>query len=160
MGGIVKAFHVTETTEGTGGIVYAKTNAQARREGSCQFGDGDFHGWECRRAPEFDGMDPHGPSKELLFDHGWWFECEECSRHARKDCGGIAMLGGFYCEEHANFYAWRQPPIERPTWRQSDFVWLYPSRWTPPAPPYDLNWPDTAGLQAIAASGEENTDVR
>jgi hypothetical protein len=131
----LKAYAVTETTEGTGGIVYAKTNAQARREGSCQFGDGDFHGWECRRAPEFDSMAPHGPSREDLFEHGWWFECEECSSHARLDSGGIAIAGGFYCWEHADFYVWREPPTHRPSWQRDDYVWMPTARWAAPIGP-------------------------
>lgn len=126
------AYSVTETTEGTGGIVYAKTNAQARREGSQQHGDGDFYGWEARRAPEFDGMDPHGPSREELFDHGWWFDCEECNRRAQHDSGGVSVAGGFYCEDHADFYLWRDPPTDRPNWQRDDYVWMYPCRWSAP----------------------------
>lgn len=129
-----KAYMVTETTEGTGGIVYAKSNAQARREGSCEFGDGDFHGYECRRAPEFDSLWPKGPTREDLFEHGWWFDCEECSRRATQDGGGIVVVGQFYCGDHADFYAWRTPDTWRSYWRPNDYVWEPPSRWSAPPP--------------------------
>ena len=131
MADTLKAYVVTEDTEGTGGVVYAKTNAQARREGSCQFGDGDFNWGSARRAPEFDTFAPEGPPKSVMFEHGWWFECEECGMHARHDAGGIEVEGVFYCEMHADFYAWRVPR-ERGGWRLDDFVWLHPSMWCPP----------------------------
>jgi hypothetical protein len=127
----IKAYQVLETGDGTGGIIYAKTNAQARREGACTFGSGDFFGVECRRASWADQYAPHGPSRSDLFEMGWWFECEECGAHARHDAGGIEAAGGFYCEMHADFYAWRVPR-ERGGWRRDDFVWMHPSMWWPP----------------------------
>lgn len=74
------AYAVQETCEGTGGIVFAYTNAQARREGSQEFSDGDFDSVECHRAQWADQYAP-GPVPVLaLLDHGWWQECHKCYR--------------------------------------------------------------------------------
>jgi hypothetical protein len=71
----LKAYIVQELDEMTGGVVYAKTNAQARREGAAEYACGEFHGVQCYRAPEFDGLerDPRARVR-LLLDRGWWFE--------------------------------------------------------------------------------------
>jgi hypothetical protein len=131
----IRAFKVLETGDGTGGIVYAKTNAQARREGAQQFGSGDFFGVECSRAPQFD-----------LFADGWWMECEECGAHARTDSGGVDLVSGFYCSEHADVYAWRVPH-DRALWHQDDFAWTSPASW----------WPATV-LEALKADPDAGVD--
>ena len=77
MVGEVKAFVVQETCEMTGGIVYAKTNAQARRLGSCQYADGDFFSVTCRRFPQADGLERDPRAQQwALFDAGWWHEVD------------------------------------------------------------------------------------
>ena len=70
-----KAYIVQETDEMTGGVIYAKTNAQARRRGANQFADDEFHGVICYRAPEFDGLkgDPRAQMYRLLA-RGWRFD--------------------------------------------------------------------------------------
>lgn len=72
------AFVVQEIEEGTGGIVYAYTNAQARREGSQQFSDGDFDSVECHRAKWADEYAPGPVPLLVLLAHGWWQECHQC----------------------------------------------------------------------------------
>jgi len=72
----LKAFVVLDTYENMGGIVFAKTNAQARRMGAETFADGDFHNVTCRRAPYADHCAEDGHvSNTLLIDNGWHFEC-------------------------------------------------------------------------------------
>lgn len=71
-----KAFVVLEEMEGTGGIVFAKTNAQARRIGSETYADGDFDMVTCRRAPYADHCVSTGRVPvSLLIENGWHFEC-------------------------------------------------------------------------------------
>lgn len=117
-----KAYKVLETTEDTGGIVYAKTNGQARRLGCETFGDGDFSGWTCHRAPEFDHLYPVGPDLVELFHAGWFMDCRECGCRATHDSGGVVIEDDFYCGDHADVYAWREVP-EYSNWSIDDFVW-------------------------------------
>jgi hypothetical protein len=80
----LKAFSVLETCEHTGGIVFAKTNAQARRIGAGLYADGEFDGVECRRAPAFDVFSPGPVSSLEMWRRGWWFECG-CGRRLDSD---------------------------------------------------------------------------
>jgi hypothetical protein len=82
----LRAFAVTETCEGTGGIVFARHNVVARREGACQFSDGDFHSVECRRAPWADqfASDKIVPVSAMIWA-GWHFECTGCGRRIDED---------------------------------------------------------------------------
>lgn len=75
------AFAVQEDTEGSGGVVFAKTNAQARRFGACEFGDGDFHSVSARRAQWADRFAEQGwvPVSAYL-DAGWYWFCSGCDR--------------------------------------------------------------------------------
>ncbi len=74
----LKAYTVLEDTENTGGIVFARSSAEARREGSCEFGDGDFNWGKARRAPWADEYAPGPVPWKVLFDHGWWTKCDGC----------------------------------------------------------------------------------
>ncbi|MBI0530323.1 hypothetical protein [Sphingomonas sp. TX0522] len=82
----MKAYTVLETTEGTGGIVFAKHSVVARREGACQFGDGDFHSVTCSRTPWADRYAEAGdvPIGEMI-DMGWHFECGSCGSRIDSD---------------------------------------------------------------------------
>ena len=75
------AFAVQEDTEGSGGVVFAKTNAQARRFGACEFGDGDFHSVSARRAQWADKFAEQGwvPVAAYL-DAGWYWYCSGCEK--------------------------------------------------------------------------------
>lgn len=98
------AYCVRETEEHTGGIVFAKTNAQARREGAAQYSDGDFHSVECFRAKWADIYTP-GPVPILaLVENGWWHECTGCGRRCSydEDDGGepinpVEDSNGLFC---------------------------------------------------------------
>ena len=88
MGDALKAYVVQEPYEHTGGVVFAKIHAEARRKGSAEFGDGEWESVECRRAREFDQFAP-GPVPPLeLLARGWWFECWECGRKIHDDMAG------------------------------------------------------------------------
>lgn len=75
----LKAFIVTEPDENTGGVVFARSNAHARRLGSGQFGSGDFDWGNARREPSLDKYAESGrvPWVEM-FNRGWWCECSGC----------------------------------------------------------------------------------
>jgi hypothetical protein len=75
----LKAYHVGEDSEGGQVITFAKSNAQARREGGNEldltFEEVSF----CRRASwadEFAGQ-LHIPAK-VYHDQGWWVYCNNC----------------------------------------------------------------------------------
>lgn len=63
----LKAYYVLEDCENTGGIVFARSSAEARREGSREFGDGDFNWGRARRVPWADGYAP-GPVPFKMMD--------------------------------------------------------------------------------------------
>jgi hypothetical protein len=88
----LKAYSVQETCEGTGGIVFARYAVVARREGACQFGDGDFHAVTCVRTPWADQYAADGdvPIGEMI-EMGWYFECGGCG--ARIDTDYLAERG-------------------------------------------------------------------
>lgn len=73
----MKAYAVQEEDEGTGGIVFAKTNAQARRIGANRF-DNEWDGVTCRRAAWADQYAPGPVPFKVMFENGWWRECDGC----------------------------------------------------------------------------------
>lgn len=72
------AYCVQEQDELTGGFVFARSSAEARRVGSQQFGSGDFAWGRARRAQWADKYAPGPVPKLAMIDHGWWFECHGC----------------------------------------------------------------------------------
>ena len=97
MVGEAKAFVVQETDEMTGGIVYAKTNAQARRLGSYQYADGDFFSVTCRRFPQADGLERDPRAQQwALFDAGWWHETGHGHRVSEDDRPFVCKSGHVY----------------------------------------------------------------
>lgn len=77
---VLKAYAVQEEDEGTGGVVFAKSSAEARRLGAARFGDGDFNWGKARRLPWADGFAPGPVPAKAMIDHGWWYECAHCHR--------------------------------------------------------------------------------
>ena len=75
----LKAYIVTEPDENTGGVVFAKSNAHARRLGSSEYGSGDFDWGTARREP---GLDKYAETGHVpwieMFNRGWWRECCGC----------------------------------------------------------------------------------
>lgn len=92
---LTRAWKVTD--EEFAEIVYADTRNRARQIGSGRL-DRDYVEVTARRAAEFDGYAPHGPTSRELFDEfGWWFECQTCCGTAAKDSGGSMDSGEATC---------------------------------------------------------------
>lgn len=74
----LKAFHAQG--EEYGKIIFAKSHVEARRvaagELGCEFQEVE----SCRRLPMLDKYAATGkvPAKDLIENHGWWFECAGC----------------------------------------------------------------------------------
>lgn len=103
----LKAYVVLEEGDGTGGIVFAKSNAQARREGSERYADGDFDSVSCRRAGEFDHYYPGPVPTSVLFEHGWWFQCGGCRKRLDADVAYDEKLSPIFDEKRG--FAWCSP---------------------------------------------------
>ncbi|MBI1207415.1 MAG: hypothetical protein GC191_09010 [Azospirillum sp.] len=74
----LRAYAVQEEDEGTGGIVFARCNAEARRRGACRFGDGDFNWGKAVRAPWADSFAPGPVPFAVMAEHGWVQDCCQC----------------------------------------------------------------------------------
>ncbi|MFC7515046.1 hypothetical protein ACFQUU_08525 [Herbaspirillum sp. GCM10030257] len=81
----LKAFHAQGDEYGK--IIFAKSHVEARRlaagELGCEFQEIE----SCRRIPSLDQYAATGkiPAKDLIEDHGWWFECAGCSTRVDSD---------------------------------------------------------------------------
>jgi hypothetical protein len=61
-------------------IIFASTNAAARRLGAKEM-DIDFDEVDsCRRRSQYDQYSPGPVPPLVLIDNGWWFECHGCGR--------------------------------------------------------------------------------
>lgn len=81
----LKAYTVTESSEGFAAVRFATNSATARREGANEL-DIDWEGVErCVRSPEFDQYAPGPVPKKVLIDAGWWFECHHCGKRINDD---------------------------------------------------------------------------
>lgn len=82
----LKAYAVLETEEGTGGIIFARRDIEARKRGSCEYSDGDISSVTCRRAP---WADEYAETKRIpvraAIEHGWRFECHGCAETLSED---------------------------------------------------------------------------
>lgn len=82
---LLKAYEVREPDEGHCVIAFATNGAAARREGAneldCGFGEVEH----CIRKPHFDQYSPGPVPHTVLIEHGWWFECQNCSRRVSED---------------------------------------------------------------------------
>ena len=74
----LKAYACTEDCEGTGGIIFAQTNLEARKSASNIWGDGELAGWNVHRAPGLDKYHAKGVPTWVLIADGWNFECNGC----------------------------------------------------------------------------------
>lgn len=70
--------YAVQDEDGIGGIVFAKSNAEARRTGSAQFGSGDFNWGGATRLQWADQFAPGPVPFKEMFDRGWWQECDGC----------------------------------------------------------------------------------
>lgn len=81
-------------------IVYADTREKARLRGAGRL-DGEYMEVAAKRAPEFDGLGPTGPSDaDLFLKHGWWFECN-CGAMADAASHGVIRENEFVCGDCA-----------------------------------------------------------
>lgn len=72
----VLAYSVQASEQGC--VRFARSSAQARREGASEL-DTEWEGIEtCRRAPQFDHFAPGPVPEKALWDAGWRFLCGEC----------------------------------------------------------------------------------
>lgn len=98
----LKAFNVQGAEFGR--IIFAKTNAEAKREGINELGD-NSKDITCRRAKEFDQYAEQGavPNKVLLEEHDWSFECSYCSHMVYSDTEGRVWEGeSVFCDEECH----------------------------------------------------------
>lgn len=83
----MRAFAVTEESENSGAIYYARHDITARKAGADEFADGELSYVTCHRAPWADAYAASGrpiPAR-LMIAHGWHFECYGCGRHLDED---------------------------------------------------------------------------
>lgn len=81
----IKAYSVLEEDEYTGGIVFAKSSAEARRVGSSMFGTGEFNWGKARRLPWADRFAGGEIPVCEEIAHGWHFECSYCGAPIPQD---------------------------------------------------------------------------
>jgi endogenous inhibitor of DNA gyrase (YacG/DUF329 family) len=101
----LKAFNVQGNEYGR--IIFAKTNAEAKREGCNELGVA-VDQVTCRRAKEFDEYAHQGkvPNKVLLEDHNWHFECSYCNNTVTTDDESRVWEDeAVFCSEEC--HAWR-----------------------------------------------------
>lgn len=73
------AYAVLEKGEDTGGIIFARSNIEARKRGSCEWSDGDISSVSCRRAHWADAYATVGVIEATAaVEQGWHFECHGC----------------------------------------------------------------------------------
>lgn len=72
------AFSVQDADEGTGGIVFAKSNVAARRQGANEYNNGEFGGLRVQRQAWADQYAPGPVPFTELFARGWYQECCGC----------------------------------------------------------------------------------
>jgi hypothetical protein len=80
------AFCFMEPFENTGGIIFARSNIEARKIGASEWNEGEIGGCQCRRAPLLDkyaGVPVSGV--DMIMHYGWWIECSGCGRKVDAD---------------------------------------------------------------------------
>lgn len=99
-----KCFKVSYEYEGHSIFVWARFNAEARREGANLL-DTDWDSVSCSRFKELDTFE--GDLLTWCLDRGWYFECAQCDRHTglEYDPPCVVVRGSVFCsEEHAETY--------------------------------------------------------
>ncbi len=81
----LKAFEVIEREERRGGIVFAKSDVEARRLGANEFNDGEFSGMGVARREELDQYIGKGVPASVMIEMGWNFECWGCDEEINSD---------------------------------------------------------------------------
>lgn len=96
-----KCYKVSEDYEGNSIFVWARFNAEARREGANHL-DLTWDDVECSRFKELDHFE--GDLLDWCLDHGWWFGCLECETHCYRENAHIIRGDVFCSEEHGVKY--------------------------------------------------------
>lgn len=112
------AYAVLELGENTGTVVFAKTNAAARRIGSSQISDGSFFSVSAHRAPWADRYAPGPVPIRVMIDNGWWWECFGCHRHIGLDIAppierSVEIGGHIYCSQECLDAKWAAKLVEQ-----------------------------------------------
>lgn len=81
----LRAYAVTEESENTGAIIFAKHHIVAKRQGADEYADGDITYVSCRRAPWADGYAEKPLPAWVMIAHGWHFECHGCGMRLDED---------------------------------------------------------------------------
>lgn len=81
----MKAFIVQETDEGTGGVIFAKSNIAARKIGASEYNGGEIGGMSVHRAPGLDQYAETGVPARVMIEEGWWFECSGCGMRINEE---------------------------------------------------------------------------
>lgn len=89
-GGGVKAWMISSDAQidGVCEIVFADSRGKARCKArySDFFHDIDYTEIDARRTPKFDGRESNPPGlKELVMEHGWSTECDNCEVRVGED---------------------------------------------------------------------------
>jgi hypothetical protein len=99
------AWQIDDIFEGTSTFVFHHHGLAARREGANEL-DLDFEDVECSRKPYFDEYAEQGfVPREVLLDNGWWFECNNCSKHITEY--NVYKHNIYYC----SFKCWMKDKI-------------------------------------------------
>jgi len=80
------AYTYNETDEWTGGVVFARSNIEARRMGANLLNMDEIGGLTVQRRPDFDQYADTGVPARVLVEEGWWLECFGCDLRI-SDCG-------------------------------------------------------------------------
>lgn len=75
------AFCFTEPCENTGGIIFARSNIEARKTGALEWNGGELAGCRCYRAPLLDKY-AGGPVSgvDMILHYNWWLRCIGCQQ--------------------------------------------------------------------------------
>lgn len=91
-----RAYSYNETDEWSGGIVFARSNIEARRLGANLLHMDEIAGLTVQRRPDLDKYEATGVPARVLIEGGWWFECHGCGLQI-SDCGmedaGLPLSG-------------------------------------------------------------------
>ncbi len=90
------AYSYLDTDEYTGGIVFARSNIEARKLGANLLDRDEIAGLEVRRRADLDKYEQTGVPAWLLVAEGWRFECDGCGMQIN-DCSfedeGLSVTG-------------------------------------------------------------------
>lgn len=90
------AYSYFETDEYTGGIIFAKSNIEARKAGANLLNMDGIGGLEVRRRKDLDRYEASGVPAWLLVAEGWRFECHGCGmqiNESNMDDEGMPVTG-------------------------------------------------------------------